>query len=645
MYLLAITKFGNLVGLPSVLLCFALILYLLFCPLPRPGSRARVAISWFFVYVSLAFASIWFWLRPALYLGAWIFVLGDRNSWFYYYVSHIAAFLALFVTCLVFVRGMAGAISQRYIQWLKWVPPILLIAAAAVFAEEMFSRMAGVTAESAAQNLMEKFHKYDDSMHLEAHTGPSLFPDSPQDQRTFWIVQGQEKIGLIMVWKNGILGWKPLRTHWFSDSTDILVEAQVYLQLGDQAKARYCLEQIIRSMPGTPAEKEARRLLKVKLGDSAAPLALTPDSPSLPRKPASVPETLWAFEFKERPSLAAAWHVGDTVFATVNDGRTLLAINTTTGELRYRTALLPKWSLLTPWLVGHSADGLLEFSTSHKVVEIDPATGIVHRSHDIPHTSRIPPIQVGNDYFAISRPPDHDASRLLPQGDAAWRCTLPGDVMLQPAILGNLAVIQTRGQSYGGQRTLCLNLSNGQIVWNEVTDAYGQGVAFLDESFVIESHRWMSPSSAEGWIIGRDLKTGVPQWHYRHPRAIGHPPLIDYQNARVYGAFTSGHVVCLRASDGSELWRQSLPAGVPLLGPAGSDKPSWNPHSLSADTLHIVDRNLVLHFLDADTGEIRHSISLAGDTFPNSELIAAPWPTADRLIVAFSNRIVALSLP
>jgi outer membrane protein assembly factor BamB len=306
---------------------------------------------------------------------------------------------------------------------------------------------------------------------------------------------------------------------------------------------------------------------------------------------------------------------------------------------------MPHWALVVPWFVGQTPDGLLEFSTASKVFELDPASGVSRQLFDIPHALHIPPLQVGNDYLVVSRPPYRDLSRLLRQGDSVWQCTLPGNAMLQPAVLGNLAVVQTRGPSYGGQQTLCLDLSNGKIVWKEVTDAYGQGVAFLDESFVVESDRWMSPSSAEGWMIGRELKSGIPQWHYRHQGAIAHPPLIDRQNARVYGACSSGHVVCLRASDGSKLWRQSLTEGIPLLGAADLDSPSWHPHSLIGDTLHILDRNLVLHFLNAETGEIRDSISLAGDTTPASKLIATPWPTADRLIVAFSDRIVALRLP
>jgi hypothetical protein len=39
------------------------------------------------------------------------------------------------------------------------------------------------------------------------------------------------------------------------------VDSQVNLELGELQKAKYCLEQVIRNLPGTSAEQEARRLL------------------------------------------------------------------------------------------------------------------------------------------------------------------------------------------------------------------------------------------------------------------------------------------------------------------------------------------------------------------------------------------------
>ena len=66
---------------------------------------------------------------------------------------------------------------------------------------------------------------------------------------------------LLMVRPNRLLGWQLSRSHRFDESTDILIDVQVHLELGELQNARYCLEQVIRNLPGTSAEPEARRLL------------------------------------------------------------------------------------------------------------------------------------------------------------------------------------------------------------------------------------------------------------------------------------------------------------------------------------------------------------------------------------------------
>lgn len=100
-------------------------------------------------------------------------------------------------------------------------------------------------------------------MRLLAHAGPPMSPDTPPDHKMFWIVEGDDKVGLIVVAPNSLLGWQHSRSHRFSDSTDILIDAQVFMKIGENDKARHCLKQIERNLPGTAAATEARRLLQV----------------------------------------------------------------------------------------------------------------------------------------------------------------------------------------------------------------------------------------------------------------------------------------------------------------------------------------------------------------------------------------------
>ena len=261
MLILAVTGFGQAIGLPAALCCVAWIAYLLVAPPPRT-EPAKVAISWAFFLVTLAFAAIWFWMTLALPLTAWFFFIGDNEHWFYDFSPHIAAGVALLASLAAFLRTTWGTASRLYVRLLAWSPPLLLLAAAAVVAEDALSRVDGWTAQSAAQRILQTdVPRTNAAMRLEEHPGPPLYPDMPQDHRSFWIVEGGEKVGLITVAPNRLLGWHLSRSHRFNDQADVLVDAKVYLSQGDNQSARYFLEQVIANLPGTPTEQEARRML------------------------------------------------------------------------------------------------------------------------------------------------------------------------------------------------------------------------------------------------------------------------------------------------------------------------------------------------------------------------------------------------
>jgi hypothetical protein len=168
--------------------------------------------------------------------------------------------LALLVTLVAFLRTTFGKASRRYFHVLACLPPLLLVSAAAVAIEDGLSRVDGLTADSAAERILRTNVPRNSGTVLEAHAGPPLYPDMPSNHQTYWIVDGREKVGLIMVRPNRLLGWQHSRSHRFDEPTDILVDAQVYLEVGEIQNARYFLNQIIRNLPGTLAEQEARRL-------------------------------------------------------------------------------------------------------------------------------------------------------------------------------------------------------------------------------------------------------------------------------------------------------------------------------------------------------------------------------------------------
>jgi hypothetical protein len=172
---------------------------------------------------------------------------------------------------------MTGNASHLYVGALAWVPPFLLLTAAAVCLDREWNMVEGFTAESAAQKIFENPYLRRDTMRLVPHVGPPMHPDTPTEYQTFWAVEGDRKVAIFVVAPRAF-GWSHNRSHWFAtDSRDILGHAKVYLDLGEKAKARYCLEQVIANLPGTPAEAEARELLKRTGPARSPPMQLPPD--------------------------------------------------------------------------------------------------------------------------------------------------------------------------------------------------------------------------------------------------------------------------------------------------------------------------------------------------------------------------------
>jgi outer membrane protein assembly factor BamB len=236
-------------------------------------------------------------------------------------------------------------------------------------------------------------------------------------------------------------------------------------------------------------------------------------------------------------------------------------------------------------------------------------------------------------------------------GSEVWDCRLPGYVMLHPAVHGSVAVVQTRGGSYGGQATSGVDLETGERLWSEVVDAYGCGAAFAaDGSLVVEADQWLSPRATEGWLIGREPATGKRLWHHRRPsNTISQWPLVDPTTGRVFAAFDRGDVVCLEGKDGSVVWETFLPEPT-YREVAFSYDPYWPCIARHGDRIMVLDRNRVLHLLDAATGRPAARIaptavfSRDGRTMAPVEIVATPWIHEGKLIVATAEGVVAFEL-
>ncbi|HEX5105267.1 MAG TPA: PQQ-binding-like beta-propeller repeat protein [Pirellulaceae bacterium] len=378
-----------------------------------------------------------------------------------------------------------------------------------------------------------------------------------------------------------------------------------------------------------------------------------------PRKPDPSAPPVWTFPREKLPPLKAAWKVGPNLYAITGHLTViqkpeqrelcwLVAVAADTGERRFQRELVSD-VFATPWLLEQSDEKILQIALPKRLGRFDAQTGKTLAALDLACDSRIAPLPVEGGHVVIPTSRGSEAALVDQEGRTKWSCTLPGYVMLHPASFGQLALFQTRGGSYGGQETACVNLEKGTLLWTDVTDAYGCGAAFFnDEAFVVEADQFFSPQRSEGWLIGRNPQTGERLWHYRQAGGIHHPPLVDRRTARVYGVFSRGEVVCLRGEDGSVVWQQTLPEGASAAGAADSYHPAWSPHTLAGGRLAVVDRNLVLHLLDAKTGEFQASIALHFDDppmgIPAPQLVGPPWISDDAVIAAFSTGLVSIPI-
>ena len=214
---------------------------------------------------------------------------------------------------------------------------------------------------------------------------------------------------------------------------------------------------------------------------------------------------------------------------------------------------------------------------------------------------------------------------------------------LHPSTQGNLAIVQTRGGSYGGQATVGIDTRAGKVLWKDVTNAYGVGAVFArNGELVVEADQFMSPQTTNGWLICREAKTGERLWEYRLDGLIHHAPLVDATSDFVYAIFSRGEVVCLNARDGKLIWTKRLPENS-LEGVALSYDPAWSPHSVQGDHLLVVDCNNVLHRIRASSGKIQTEVLLTSS--PGETLVGAPGILGERLIVPLNTGVSAYAWP
>jgi len=338
--------------------------------------------------------------------------------------------------------------------------------------------------------------------------------------------------------------------------------------------------------------------------------------------------------------LRSAWRIGRTLCYRAANDATLHRIDLDTAKPLTPLTLDELKGANAVW-AGSSGrpDEMIAFCPKRAVV-LNVRTGRKRLTISDRIDPRIAPVLAGEDLVFVRGGRGRTLVRVNRKGEDVWTCGLPGYVMCHPAAHGPILVAQTRGGSYGGQATSCVDLGTGKRLWSKTTNAYGLGAVFGPHGeFVVEANLWLSPGGTEARIVARNPQTGEPLWEYRRPGMIHHRPVVHRAKGLVLAAVEPGVVVCLRAKDGSVVWETPLPAAV-VEAPASSYDPYWPALALDGNRLIVLDCESQLHVLDVDRGSKAASVAARSPVTPDGKSrsydtpVNLPWIKGDQLVVA-----------
>jgi hypothetical protein len=167
------------------------------------GTR-QSRLLWLLLAPTLVFASLWI-AGPSIWgILGWLYVYGDvpppnvNQS-----ISLISNSIAIASATIVLLRMIFGYASLRYSKYLVSGVALIFTLFASVYVSEIFGRIDGWTAKSAAENYVAR---WGDIRLVEAEWSSSLCGQITQGV-SFVAYQGNEPITHIVVVPNSQLGW------------------------------------------------------------------------------------------------------------------------------------------------------------------------------------------------------------------------------------------------------------------------------------------------------------------------------------------------------------------------------------------------------------------------------------------------------
>jgi outer membrane protein assembly factor BamB len=377
--------------------------------------------------------------------------------------------------------------------------------------------------------------------------------------------------------------------------------------------------------------------------------SLRPAQPGLPpRRPTFPGRPTWTY-LPPFPDISAVCRAKDAICLAESSTGVLTVLDPADGRSHAQIPL-PGGRFYDASLTPGLRPGETVLAYNGAILRFDTSRGETLERINCPLNSRIGAVPLDDGGYLVVRS-GRTLARIDREGKEVWECEeLSGYIDVRPTVYGAFGVVQTRQGSYGGQAVAGVDLNTGERLWSKRTDAYGCGAAFGDDAtYVVETSQWLSPQLTKGQVVCRNPRTGEELWSHQLPGTISYRPLIDRRRNRVVVVSDRGEVACLNGADGRLVWRTLLPEN-----PYPTREVFYDPYrrvvAFHEDRLLTLDRNRVLHSLQAENGRIEASIAVSVGfspkrrNLPEAELVAMPWIEGEHLIVAARQGVVAYRL-
>jgi len=204
------------------------------------------------------------WLACGLPLLGWMFWFGDNEHWFWYHGWIIGVIISVSATGIATARISKTGATLRYLRLHYWTSLALIVSFGAVYGYESLRSVEAATPELASRRIFARLAPFiDEPVSYVEHVGPLPHGFDADLCKSYWIMGANEPRGRFSICHHKWYGWKYVHSEIYPPSVDELKRARQWLA---ESTNRYevisILRNVITNYPDSPAETEAKELLK-----------------------------------------------------------------------------------------------------------------------------------------------------------------------------------------------------------------------------------------------------------------------------------------------------------------------------------------------------------------------------------------------